>query len=319
MVKKRQFTVCAVGFTMMAFIALAGNFRPVAAEVVDRIVAIVNNEIVTLSELNRAVLPYRQKIEVSQNSQERKEQMIAQLEKDMLDQLVEKSLAKQEASKYGIKVTDADVDRAIENFKKTNNLDDQRLELGLANEGLTLEEYREKMKGQIRQSMLVNRAVRSKIIITDEEVTQYYEAHMDEFQGKTKYRLRNIITQSEQEMATVLEKLSSGLAFDDLARVYSVGSNAPDGGELGLFDIASFSDQIREAVQPLKKGEHTPVIQSGNTFQLIYVEEIITEGSSDLDQAREKIRSILYRTQGEKLFRQWMESLKTHAHIKLMI
>ncbi|WDP88227.1 MAG: SurA N-terminal domain-containing protein [Desulfobacter sp.] len=315
MVNTRRMMTAAAAAAMIVM----ASIQPAAAEVVDRIVAIVNNEIITLSELNTATRSYRQNIEASQNSEERKKELISQLEKDMLQKLVENSLTVQEAEKFGIKVSDEDIDIAVENFKKANNLDEERLERGLAAEGLTMEEYRDKMKSQIRQTMLVNRAVRSKIIITDEEVAQYYDAHKDEFQGNTKYRLRNILTRKKTEMDTVMEKLKSGVAFGDLAKVYSIGSNAPEGGELGLFDISSFSEEIREAVQPLKKGEHTPVLNTGSTFQIIFVEDIESEGDNTLEQAKEKIQNILYRAQGEKLFKKWMASLKENAHIKLML
>ena len=313
MIKTRQ-------IILMAFaVAVMGNFNPLAAEIIDRIVAIVNNDIITLSELNKSTQSYRQNIEASQNSGARKKELIAQLESDMLGQLVENVLTAQEAQKYGIEVQDRDIDNAVENFKKANNLDDERLKNGLAAEGLTMEDYRKKMSDQIRQSMLINRAVRSKIIITDEDVSAYYNDHKDQFTGIKKFRLKNILTKNEPDIQAVVNKLKDKVSFAELAREYSIGSNASEGGELGLFDISSFSDDIRNAIQGLKKGEFTQVLKTGSAFQIIYVDDIIMEGSQNAEQAAGKIQNILYRAQGEKQFREWMESLKKNAHIKLML
>ncbi|PIE62031.1 MAG: parvulin peptidyl-prolyl isomerase [Desulfobacterales bacterium] len=286
---------------------------------IDRIVAIVNNDIITLVDLNYATRSYRQKIMASQNSDIQKKELIANIEKDLLGQLVEQSLADQECEKFGIKVTDADIEAAIENFKQLNKLDDARLEQELAAEGLTLADYKLKLKSQIRQSRLVNQAVSSKIVITEKEVRQYYDAHIDQFQGGTKYKLRNILTRDREQMDEVLEKIEAGVAFSELAKVYSIGSNAPEGGELGLFDLSSVSEHIRNVVQHLKKGEHTPVLEAGDSFQLIYVEDIVSEAESAFEKAREKIQNILYRAQGEALFKKWMRALKENAHIKIML
>ncbi|MEH0022068.1 MAG: SurA N-terminal domain-containing protein [Desulfobacter sp.] len=313
MVKTRN-TIC-LGIAAMLVLAVTWA----QAEVVDRIVAVVNNEIITLSELNKATEVYKKNIRASQNSEARKKELIAQLETDMLQKLVDNSLSIQEAGKYGIKVTDKDVDTAIDNFKKTNNLDDDGLRRGLAAEGMTIEDYRERIKEQILQSMLINRAVRSKVIVTDTDIQAYYEANKAEFSGDKKYRLKNILTPTEEEIKKVTEKLMENSDFAALAREYSIGSNASQGGDLGVFDISSFSEQIREALKDLGKGEFTKVMQTGGAYQIIYVDDIIMEGKQTVAEAREKIQDILYRKQAKVQFEAWIESLKKSAHIKLML
>ncbi|MCG8684707.1 MAG: SurA N-terminal domain-containing protein [Desulfobacterales bacterium] len=288
-------------------------------EIIDRIVAIVNNEIVTLSELNKATQRYKDNILASQNTDARKKELIKQLESDMLGQLVETSLTIQEAGKYGIQVSEEDIDQAIENFKKTNKLNQEQLEQGLAAEGLTLEEYRSRMSDQILQSMLVNRAVRSKIVITDDEIETYYEAHKEDYSGVKKYQLRNIITHVEDDIIKVDDQLKKNADFAELAKEYSIGSNAAQGGELGLFDITSFNEEIRSALKDVEKGQYTKIFKMGGTFQIIYVEDIVMEGSLTVEQATEKIQNILFKQRGEELFKEWMTSLKKNAHIELML
>lgn len=314
MMLKRRNTVFILGILLILGVSVNAG-----AEVVDRIVALVNNDIITLRDLNEATQPYREKIVASQQTDEQKRQLMEKLNQDMLDQLVDTALTKQAAVKYGIHVNESDVDNAIGNFKKQNNLDDAALDRALAAEGLTLEDYRARMRDQILQSMLINRAVRSKIIVTDDDIQAYYDANKAHFSGLKKYHLKNILTRTEDQMKEVVARLDKNGDFSALAKEFSIGSNASEGGDLGLFDIDSFSKDIKDALKGLGKGQRTQVLQTGAAYQIIYVDDIVLEGNQSLDQARDKIRETLYRQQGEKQFKEWMEKLKSDAHIKIML
>ena len=289
-------------------------------EVVDRIVAIVNDDIVTLAQLDAAVAPYRKNIETSQESSAKKKELMTQIYTQVLNQLVENSLVVQEAKRMGIVVDDSDVDRAVENFKKEHNLDQEGLELGLAAQGMTLEQYRERIREQITQSMIVSRAVRAKIVVTDEEVNAYYKSHYQEFKAKKKYHLKNIIVKDAADLATVRKKLENHVDFSQVAQDYSIGSNASSGGELGTFDISSFSSEIKDALEGVGKGQYTKPVDTGDAFQILYVADIISMGQGPVQEEVEKqIQDILYREHGEAQFKKWMETLKNSAHIKLML
>jgi peptidyl-prolyl cis-trans isomerase SurA len=290
-----------------------------SAEVVDRIVAIVNNEIITLSELNKTTLPYRKNIDASQNASEKKQELIQTLERDVLQQLIERSLTSQEATKYNIEVSKKDVDSAIQNFMTSNKMDPEELELALAADGLTLKDYQSKMKKEILQSRLISRVVRSQVIITDTDIKTYYDSHVDAFTGVKKYHLRNILMDAEADLAAIEPKIGNLVSFKQLAKEHSIASNAADGGDLGVFDINNFSEEIKMSLQALGKGDHTPVLYVGQGYQVLFVEDILMEGNKTLDQARGQIENILYKEQAEKRFKEWIESLKTHAHIKIML
>jgi peptidyl-prolyl cis-trans isomerase SurA len=312
MIKKTRFSILLIVVAMgISSIALA--------EVVDRIVAVVNNEIITLSELNKATLPYRSNIEASQNTSEKKQEMIQTLEKDMLQQLIDRSLTSQEAIRYNIVVTEEEIDSAVNNFMAANKMDEKGLEAALAADGLRLKDYREKMGKEILQSRLISRAVRSQVIITDADVQAYYDSHGEAFQGVTKYHLRNILMTSEADLKEVEKKLDQNRSFEQLAREYSIASNAAEGGDLGVFDINNFSEEIKNSLQTLEKGDHTPIVYVGQGYQILFVEDILMEGNKTLDQVRDQIQNIIYKEQAEKRFSEWIESLKKNAHIKIML
>ncbi len=311
MIKKTRLGILQILTIGISSIALA--------EVVDRIVAVVNNEIITLSDLNKAILPYRQNIDASQNSSVRKLEMIQTLEQDMLQQMIDRSLTSQEAARYNIAVTKEEVDSAVNNFMTANKMDPEELETALAADGLTLKDYRAKMKEEILQSRLISRAVRSQVIITDSEIKTYYDSHGDAFTGIKKYHLRNILMENEADLAAIEPKIDNFVSFDQLARENSIGNNAADGGDLGVFDINNFSEEIKASLQALGKGDHTPILYVGQGYQILFVEDIIVEGNKTLDQARDQIENILYKEQAEKRFKEWIESLKKNAHIENML
>lgn len=288
-------------------------------EIVDRIVAVVNDDIITLSKLHKAVQPYLKQVASSQRSETAKKQMVEAIEKEMLNTLIDRTLTMQEAARQQISVSDADVQSAIENFKKQNGMDQEAFERGLESEGISLEEYRERVREDIMQSLLVNRVIRSRIIVTQSEIEAYYQAHPEKFRGEEKYHLRNILAASESQAEQVLSRLDQGLSFPEAARQYSSAPNAAEGGDLGVFDIQTFSDSIKAAVKQLKKGEYSRMISTNQGFQIIYVEDILETGGKTLEEAGKEIQDLLYREQAEEKFAGWIESLKKNAHIKIML
>ncbi|MCP4719920.1 MAG: parvulin peptidyl-prolyl isomerase [Desulfobacteraceae bacterium] len=313
MIKKIKLSILCITLIFSGISSIA------SAEVVDRIVAVVNNEIITLLQLNKAIKPYKVNIDASQKSSEEKKKLVATLEKDMLQQLIDRSLTSQEAIKYHIDVTENKVDSAVNNIMEKNKMDQEGFERALSAEGILFKDYRAKIKGEILQSMLINRAVRSKVIITDSEIKTYYDAHGDEFTGTKKYHLRNILMENEEDIESVEKKIGKSLSFDQLAKKYSIATNAPEGGDLGVFDINNFSENIKLSLQVLGKGDHTPILVTGQGYQILFVEEVLMEGNKTLEQAKDQIQNILYREKAEKRFGEWIESLKKHAHIKIML
>ncbi len=303
---------------MLLIILWAGACQ--AEEVIDRIVAIVNEDIVTLSQMNKAVAPYRENVMTSQESSQRKAEMVAQLNSQILGRMVEEQLILQEAKKMGITVESSDVDNAVENFKTEHHLDQEALEKGLAQQGMTLEGYRKNIKNQILQSMVVGRAVRAKVVVTEEEIQAYYDSHPDQFKPVKKYRLKNIIIKDDKDLATVRKQLENKADFSQLAQKYSISSNAASGGELGMFDIASFSQDVRNVLEGVDKGEYTRPVNMGDAFQILYVEDIITgEQDAAKEETEKKIHDILFKEHAEAQYNKWIESLKKNAHIKLML
>jgi peptidyl-prolyl cis-trans isomerase SurA len=292
---------------------------PVSAEVVDRIVAIVNNDIVTLVQLNKETAVYKKNFETAGYDDDQKQKMIDKINEKILNALIDQSLTRQEAEKYHITVSENTIDNAVKNVMESKSLSQEEFEKALKREGLSLTEYRKNIKKQILQSQLINHAVKSKVIIMESDIKFYYKNNMGKYSGQKKYHLRNILMSSEDKFKEVSKKLNENQSFSSIAQEYSIAPNAKDGGDLGLFDIKNFPENIKEEISKLIKGQHTDVISTSQGFQIFYVDNITVQAGQTYDQVHDAIHKILYNIQVEKKFKTWLESLKKKAHIKIML
>jgi peptidyl-prolyl cis-trans isomerase SurA len=112
--------------------------------------------------------------------------------------------------------------------------------------------------------------------------------------------------------------LESGISFEQLARQYSESSTAADGGDLGLYNLESLSDEIHDAIKKLSTGEYTPVLKNDQGGQIIYVEEIVDSGGKSFEEVRADIEQKLYKEIVDKKFSEWLESLRSRSHIKII-
>ena len=323
-------SVCAV-CTVLIFCCYFSDIQKAwGAEVVDRIVATVNNEVVLLYDLNQMIKPYVDRIKASNYSYEKERKMLFKIREDALDMLIEKKLANQEVKRYKISVSRQEINNAIEGMKKTRFITDEELREELSRQGLTLEEYRKQIEEQILRERLISREVRSKIVITSEDIKTYYENHKDVYAGQKKYHLRNIIMKVSadadeteklmifKKIEAVLSELKQGEPFDKLARIYSDSPLASEGGDLGLLKIEDLAPLLQDAVKVLKEGEYTPVLDTDQGYQILYVQEIQKSPGKTLEESTSEISQILYKDTVNMKYASWLKDLKSRSHIKII-
>jgi len=301
-----------------------------AAEIVDRIVAVVNDDIITLNDLNHSLGPFLERLRSSGYDSEKQSEMVAKLQDEVLSRLIDEKLTDQEIKKAGIEVGDAEVNEAIERVKQQNYYSDEDFAKALAAEGLTVAEYRKNLKEQILRSRLVNREVKSRAVVTEEDIKDYYESHSSDYGGETRYHLRHIIMRlpagagaAEQQavlkkMEAVREKLENGESFPELAKQYSESELAPDGGDLGEFNVAALSPQLQQALKGLQKGDFTAILATDHGYQIFYVQSIVMIPGKSLAEVSASIQGKLYAEIVEKKFKQWLEELRKRSHVKLI-
>lgn len=297
------------------------------AEVVDRIVAVVNDDIIILSELNQMLKPFADRVKALGYPPEKEREMLFKVRSDILEQLIDRKLADQEIKRFNITVSEKEIDNAIERVKEASSYTDEELREELNKQGLCMEEYRKGIEEQILRAKLVNFEIKSKIVITREDVKSYYEKHRDEYCGEKKFRLKNIIMNVPnfadeagkkaiyKKMGAVLARLKAGEPFETVARDCLASSKS---GELGIFGINELSPQLQGAIKGLKAGECTSVLDTDYGYQIFYISEIVDAVEKSLEEVLPEIEEKLYNEIVDEKYRSWLDEIYKRSHIKII-
>ncbi len=245
-------------FSLPLLFALSVAGRGFSAVVLDRVVAVVNEEAITWTELYRAM-----EFEMSNSSpgltDEEKRELFRKKEAEFLESMIDERLQLQEARKLGIKVGPEEVDRAIEGIRKKISMDEETFQRAIRKEGFTPDDYREMIHDQIVIGRLVEREVRGKIKPSEEETPGGAGG-----EGGVYYGLSQIffslteggdIESLSGRIAEVMAGLSNGVDFAELAARHSEGPAAQRGGELGFVPKGQLAREFVEALEGLRPGE----------------------------------------------------------------
>jgi peptidyl-prolyl cis-trans isomerase SurA len=314
-------------------------FRSFAsAEVVDRVVAEVNGDVITLSEVEEEGEGFLRKIALEVPSEDRMA-AVQQVRQDILRSLIDKKLIEQEATKQGITVTDEEIQESFEQVLAANRVSREELLRQLKRNGVTEETYLSNLKSQIYQNKLVSRDVRSKVVITEEAILDYYDTHYTEQVKEGSYYLLQIgigwgetegqeidpatlekNKQAAREQAERVRQLAlSGSDFKELARKFSDLPSADEGGDIGSFEENELASYMKYAVTSLTPGEVSDIVETPVGYQFFKLLSS-KEGGIVLrvpyGDVKEEIREILYRQELEKEFESWIAGIRERAYIR---
>ena len=311
---------------MLSNFARAGN----ESEVVDRIVAIVNDDIIVLSELNEKLKPYTDRIAKMGYPPEKEKKMIYKVRDDIINTMVDQKLTDQEVKKFGIIIDDAEVQNTIERVKQKNALTEEEMQADLVRQGLTLESLKKNIRDQMLRARLVNVAVRSKIVITREDARAYFDSHPEEFRGEKKVHLWNIMTTTPEfafdaeikavraQMEKILARLASGETFQAIARELAVQKGPLVANDIGMFRFGVLSPELQDAVGDLQAGEHTGILDTDNGFQIFYVYKIEAGAGKEFDKVVSEIQQKIFNERVDKRFEEWLSELRHKSHIQII-
>ena len=325
-------TLCGL---CLVFWGAGGDARSAEGVLVDRIVAQVNDDIITLYELNRKAAPFIKRVKAMARPLDEERRMIYELRDKVLNQMVDEKLTDQEIRRFNIQVSEEAIDKTIEEMKKRTYMTDQQLRDSLKKEGLTMDEYRTQMKNQILRVRLVNREVKSKIVITEEDIRAYYEENRTQYVGEGRVHLSQIMMAvspqaDEAEKQALREKMSlfrkqvmDGASFEALAREYSESKVEGDLGtftftDLETLPLTDLAPQILNAVSGLKAGDVTEILEIGQNMLVFYVEALEEGKGKTLEEVSNDIENILYDQIVNQKFMTWLTDLRERSHIKII-
>lgn len=292
---------------------------------VDRIVAQVNDDIITLSDLNREMADMRQELS-AKYAGDQLEQEVKKAEKMVLDDLIRQKLMLQKANELGFGANvDLQVTAMIENIRKQNNIKDmQEFERALAQQGMTMVGFRERLRRQIITQSLVQEMVGSRITLLSQEIDKYYKDHAADYTSQEEVTLSEIVIPSEGSPAEAEAKaneihasLRRGESFAALATQYSKGPTASKGGNIGTYLTAKLNPAITTAIANLKEGEFTAVEKSGDSYVIYRVDSRKLAVVRPLEEVRDEIRNRLWEQKFNPEFERFIAQLKDEAYIQI--
>jgi peptidyl-prolyl cis-trans isomerase SurA len=297
------------------------------AEIVERSVAVVNDEIIFLSELEEYGKMYFEEIRRKAPPGERQEKL-TRARRDALDQLIENKLLDQEIKKRKVEVSEKDVDAAMEEILKQNRITIEEMKMALAKQGMTLTAYRERLRENIGRMRLISREIKSKIVIHDEEVRRIYRERMPEYMIPLEVQLQQIffavprnpapdrIAAVEKQAGEVLQQAREGRDFAELAKKYSQSPEGKEGGGLGFFKSKELMPELEEASFSLKAGEISPLVRTAEGFHILRVVARRGGEPKSYAEVQGKIREEMMQAESEKKFQEWLKVLKSKAYIE---
>ena len=296
------------------------------AEIIERIVAVINEDIITLSELKNISLPYLARMKAKYSATYGPEEII-ETERQILNQLIDEKLVNQEADRLKLEVTEKEVARATREVRDRAQLTEEQFEQALAEDGMTIESYQEQLRAEMKKMRLIDQEIKAKVHVTKKEIDEYYKKHKSEYNAPPEVRLQQIllivppestpqvVAQIRERAEQILTEIQQGEDFNAMVKSYSQDSSAVTGGDMGVFRQGELFSALDEAAFTLKVGEVSPVIQTPKGFHIIRVLDKIDRQKMTEEARRDEIDALLYNQKVEDALKQWIKELKKQSYV----
>ena len=333
--KKSFSVVLAISFVLLVPFALRAD------TVVEEIIARVNNEIITRSEFVRSREQLKQ--EVQQQDPSNADKAFAEKQRDVLRDLIDQQLLLQKGKDLGI-TGDTELVKRLDEMRKQMNLDTmEELEKAAQAQGVSYEEFKQNLRNQIITQRVIGQEVGSKLSFNKEEVQKFYDEHKAELLQPEQVRLSEILiapktagapgagadppqppaqANAESQLAAaqtkardLLEQIRKGADFAEVAKKFSDGPSAKDGGDLNYFKRGTLAKELEEKVFAMKAGDVTDVIRTKQGFVILKVTEHQQAGVPPLKDVEPKIQDALYMQKLQPALRAYLTKLREEAYI----
>lgn len=298
---------------------------------VDGVVATVGREPILHSDVTQEMLSMLQSFKPDGASPEEQERLFKEMFEQALEQVIESHILYLEALAFEISIPADDVEKRLNQVKKQYGSNEE-FQQALAASGHTVSDFRERLRRQI-MALSVSRSKRSEFereaVVSESDIVRYYQENLDTFQFPAQYQIRRIFMQASQEveqrssvmnkMEQLREKMLTSDNFAETAIAQSEGPEASDGGLMGWVRTQDLVEPLSTAIAAMKVGEISPVLETEYGFHLLKLEDIKEAGSLSLEEARKEIEPLIRREEGEKRYRQWMDSLRRRNNVRVLL
>ena len=337
----------------LTLIALACLPALAADQVVEEIIARVNNQIITRSELARSKDQLRD--EVKQQDPNNADKAYADREKDVLRDLIDQQLLLDKGKDLGISA-DTDLIKQLDQMRKDMKLDSlEALEKEAEKQGVSWEDFKQTQKNRIVTQKVIGQEVGGHLSLSAEEAQKFYDEHKEEMQHAEFIRLSEILitpkaatpttdpnatnsgtsgqnpvdeaakqandaaalSAAEAKAKDTLKQLRDGASFEDIAKKYSDGPSAADGGALGTFERGKLAKELEDRTFAMKTGDITDVIRVKQGYTILRVDDHEMAGIPPMKDVLPRIQDALYYQKLQPALRAYLTKLREEAYIKV--
>jgi peptidyl-prolyl cis-trans isomerase SurA len=302
---------------------------PLSEAVVDRVVAVVNQEIITLSEVEKWINPSQE--ETLAGNRWEKQEHVQALRREVLEKLVEEKLIDQEVKKLAIKVSSKEVEAALDEVRRRNSATQEQLEKALMAEGLTLESYKKQIEKSLQRRKLISSAVKVETKAGEKELREFYQKHINRYRTNETFRPAHIlfvvpkdatpeqVKEIRKKCEAVLKKVRSGEDFGEMALLYSQDASSKSRGDLGYFRKGELLPAFEKEALRLKVGEVGGVIRTEFGFHIIKLLDRKGVDPLPFEEVKEKVQADFFGIEMERAFKQYLSTLREKSIIEIKL
>jgi parvulin-like peptidyl-prolyl isomerase len=311
---------------VLVVVLLTAGLQVSGEEVLETIVAVVNQDVITLSDFKQQDEMLYQSLS-SRYQGEELENIYRKSRKGLLDSMITDLLLLQEAEKQNIDVS-GQIEKMLEDMKEKygfSSIEEIRREMG--EQGINYESWLDFQERELLKEGVIFYSFGKDIVVDDNEVINYYRQHQEEFIEQATFELKTIYLSDagkvEQEiqgkMNEINSKLKAGDSFEDLAEKYSDGPYKETRGELGSFKKGTLDKTLEQAVEKTEEGEVTPWIKTTNGWYLLKLVDKEEEHIKDFDEVRGEIERKIFEKKRKEKTAQYIEDLRERSYVEIKI
>ncbi|MFC1548419.1 peptidylprolyl isomerase [Candidatus Omnitrophota bacterium] len=303
--------VCAFAVAMVAY-----------AGMVDKVIVVVNEEVITQREFDRVFVPIKESFEQNFKGEEL-DRRVEEAKKGLLEQLINAKLAVSLAKKQNVKIDEDELEQRIEKVRGFYGTEEEFL-VALNEKGTNLTEFEKEIREQMLAQQLVQKEVGSRIVIAPKEVQQLYEKNKDKLVTPHTVKVRGIMIRKPEvagdktgrkKMERIINKLKKGRQFAAMAKENSEGPFAKNGGDMGYIPQGQMLPEIDKVIFDIKKGEISEMIETPVGYHVFLVEDIKSPQPLEYQEVSDFLKNQLYMRQYQQKLYEWLSEKRKNAYI----
>jgi peptidyl-prolyl cis-trans isomerase SurA len=298
-----------------------------AGVIFDEIVARVNNDVITKSEFEKSREMVQREMQKNFKGAEY-QQMVEKYEKEILRNMIDELLLVQKANELSL-TADSEVIKTLDNIRRDNNLPDmEALDRLMSQQGIDPVEFKDNLKKRSLREQVLGREVYSRLNVTGEEISKFYQEHKQEFDRPEQVAISEIlisfegktpaeITALETKAQEALNKAKSGEKFHELAQKYSDGPTAKDGGQLGFFTRGKMVKELEDVAFKLRRGQVSDIIRTQHGLVILRVDEKYAAGIQKLETVSDEIHRAIGNTKAQPAIQDYLMKLRKQGFLEV--